>query len=499
MTKLCPAQQTAVDGLVDTLPIGNVFALWGDAGSGKTTVLREIQRTIGGALLTLRELVDAMHSRHPLALEETFQALILDALTTHAHVLVDDLDLICSVTGEGCRAYPRAGLLEAPLTTACVYAAEAGKKLIFAGKGTEAVRHRAYYSGIADFTPADYAFLCQAYLGASAERLDYEKVFRFAPRLNAHQLKAAGVWLRRDVELTTDRFIDYLRSQYLASNVDLGEVQSITLQDLKGVDEVIAALETSIILPLENDELSRTFGLKPKRGVLLAGPPGTGKTSVGRALAHRLKSKFFLMDGTFISGSPHFYYEMQRLVEQAKNNAPSVLFIDDSDAIFESGEELGLYRYLLTMLDGLESVSAGRVCVMLTAMDVGNLPPALLRSGRIELWLEMRLPDADARRAILSDHLGRTAALDGQVDLTRLTESTDGFTGADLKRLTEDGKLLVAADLASARAARPLTDYFLAAIDTVRRNKERYADAEARARKQRPRRPAIFDPAHEPG
>ena len=68
-------------------------------------------------------------------------------------------------------------------------------------------------------------------------------------------------------------------------------------------------------------------------------------------------------------------------------NAPAIIFIDDSDVIFETGQETGLYRYLLTMLDGLESASAGRVCLMMTAMDVGNLPPALVRSGRIELWL----------------------------------------------------------------------------------------------------------------
>src|SRR5262249_1542507 len=156
--------------------------------------------------------------------------------------------------------------------------------------------------------------------------------------------------------------IDYLLSQRLASNVDLDEVQRVTLTDLKGVAEVIRSLETHIILPLENDALAAELQLKPKRGVLLVGPPGTGKTTVGRALAHRLKSKFFPIDGTIISGTSHFYGSVHRIFEQAKRNAPSIVFVDDSDAIFESGEELGLYRYLLTLLDGLESASSGRVC-----------------------------------------------------------------------------------------------------------------------------------------
>src|SRR5205807_10393687 len=105
-------------------------------------------------------------------------------------------------------------------------------------------------------------------------------------------------------------------------------------------------------------------------------------------------------------------------------NAPSVIFIDDSDVIFESGEELGLYRYLLTMLDGLESESSGRVCVMLTAMDVANIPPALLRSGRIELWLEMRLPDGNARREMLQRQLSGAVSSLGQPDLEAIVEAT---------------------------------------------------------------------------
>src|SRR5204863_4630642 len=138
---------------------------------------------------------------------------------------------------------------------------------------------------------------------------------------------------------------------------------------------------------------------------------------------------FFLVDGTCIAGTSQFYGRFHHVFESAKANAPSVLFIDDSDAIFESGEELGLYRYLLTMLDGLESASAGRVCVMMTAMEVGHLPPALVRSGRVELWLETRLPDAAARGDILRRQLADLPPSAGEADVPRLAEATDGFTG----------------------------------------------------------------------
>jgi ATP-dependent 26S proteasome regulatory subunit len=299
--------------------------------------------------------------------------------------------------------------------------------------------------------------------------------------LNAHQLKAACRWLADHPSLDTEVFIEYLRSQRLASNVNLEEVQAVDLTDLKGVDDVLRSLEINIVLPLENDALASEFKLRSKRGVMLYGPPGTGKTTVGRALAHRLKGKFFLIDGTFIAGTNNFYNRIGHVFEAAKDNAPSVIFIDDADAIFEDGEERGLYRYLLTMLDGLESESAGRICVMMTAMDVGNLPPALTRSGRVELWLEMQLPNPEARCAILTQRIDELPQELRQVDINQLTSATEGFTGADLKRLVDDGKAVYAYDRAKEFSLKAPTEYFLKAAEMVRENKQRFAEAEARA------------------
>ena len=129
---------------------------------------------------------------------------------------------------------------------------------------------------------------------------------------------------------------------------------------------------------------------------------------------------------------------------------------------------------------------------MLTAMDVSNLPPALLRSGRIELWLEMPLPNETAREGIFRHHIGHSSAL-ADLDLSALVRASEGFTGADLKRLVEDGKNLLAYDQARQRPQRKALAYFLEAIETVRANKERYAQAEMHAPQQRHSRPVYYD------
>jgi AAA+ superfamily predicted ATPase len=493
-TALCPAQHLTYERVRAAWGVGPLLLLTADAGHGRTTVLRQLHQDFGGALLTAKELLDASRPQHPLALEETFEQVVGAALAGQEVVFVDDLHLLTDVC-ESCYFYPRRGLLGAALLAVADQAARAGKRLVV-GAATQPdgpLGRRGYRFHIPEYQPADFAFFGRAYLGDAAGRLDFDKIHRFAPRLDGHQLRAACAWLGREPGLATERFIDYLREQRMASNVDLAEVQPVALHDLRGVDDVIASLEANIIVPLEDDELAARLQLRPKRGVLLVGPPGTGKTTVGRALAHRLRSKFFLIDGTFISGTRDFYERVHRVFESAKQNAPSVIFVDDSDVIFESGEELGLYRYLLTMLDGLESASAGRVCVMLTAMDVSHLPPALLRSGRVELWLEMKLPDAAARAAILARELAPVADALGPVDQEAVVEATDQLTGADLKRLVEDSKNLYAADLSRRRPVRPPTDYFLTAIEQLRQNKERYAQAEQIARQRRPQRPVFFD------
>jgi predicted AAA+ superfamily ATPase len=456
------------------IPVGSVFALEGEAGMGRTLILGEVHRACGGALLGMRQFIASLQSHLPAAIEEAFVKMMEQAMADHDLILVDDLHLVMN-TVASC-SYPRAELFNAALTAVLDQAAACRRKLLFVVTDNvpSPIQERAYTCKIDDFTPADFEFICRVHIGSKlTSRLDFGEIHRFAPKLNGRQLRKACVWLQGKPELNTEGFIDYLHSQHMVSNVDLDEVQPVDWNDLKGVDELIRALEAKIALPFENDALSAALGLKPKRGVLLAGPPGTGKTTIGRALAHRLKSKFFLIDGTVVAGSDAFYHKVFRVFEEAKRNAPAVVFIDDADVIFEDKEEPGFYRYLLTMLDGLESASAERVCVMMTAMDVSSLPAAMVRSGRIELWLETKLPDETARGAILREKLAKLPSPIGAADIATLASASRGMTGADLKAVVEDAKLLYAQDVVLNAPLRPAERYYLQAIATVRANGRR--------------------------
>ena len=445
---LTPSQQQARDQILQATGAGaTLVTLEAVDGLGRTTVLRDLAG-VDAPMVAVSELMGRLLTDPGLAIEEAFLRLCLPVLYRAGKMLlIDDLQLLTNISEHF--SYPRGRFLDLALRNLLEEAEQRGIPLVV-GLGDEfpdLFVSRAHRVSLKEYTERDYQAYFACYLGAKGAVVEAGKVHRFASRLNGHQLRNACRWLAGESgEIDTARFIAHLRDLNLASNVEIAKVEEVTWSQLRGMDVLARELEAKIILPLENDALAAELQLRPKRGVLLVGPPGTGKTSVGKALAHRLKSKFFLLDGTFAADNGSFFQQAEALMEAARSNAPAIVFIDDADVIFENNSNTGFYRYLLTVLDGLEGASpSGRVSVMMTAMDALRLPSALLRSGRVDLWLETRLPDRKSRRQIAEDALrGFPESLCAQIDLEQIAGETHDFTAADLKSAIEDGKLLFA-------------------------------------------------------
>jgi transitional endoplasmic reticulum ATPase len=492
--KLSPAQTDAYQFLSAWQKNTPILHLRDSGGRGKTTVLREFQRKTGAHWIDVGDLVSEATQRHPLAIEDAGWQVLKAAIEKHSQIIVDDFNMFFEFA-TGCSQTPRGSYFEATLKSIMLMAAENNCRLVLGSDGNlpDSFENKDWSTSISEFSVEDYRFLFQQFLGREMSDVDFDIVYRFAPNLSCSRIKYLCHWIKTRSTINTSLLLDFIQSQGMASNIEVSEVQEVGLTDLFGVDDVVEALEDNIIMPLENIKLASELGLTPKRGVMLAGPPGTGKTTIGRALARRLRGKFFLIDGTIISGTDYFYHQINSIFHSAIANAPSIVFIDDSDVIFESGREHGLYRYLLTMLDGLESKSASNVCVIMTAMDLGNIPPALVRSGRIELWLEMKLPDAKSRKALIDKHLTTMCRVDNEQRWPSILARTEGFSGADIKRLVQDAKLQMAVDMTKGRTTKPMDVYLLNSADKIIQSQADYVRAAKRAMHANSDRPRWFN------
>src|SRR5215813_4939957 len=240
MIQLIPSQEAAYRVLKYGYAAGNLLVLRSHSGRGRTTVLRKLHEELGGGFVSAKDFIETSMQRDPLSLEESLYSAIISALNQNQVVFVDDIDLIHDATSS-CHFYPRGRYIETTLLALTEAVARDGKKLIVSTDGSlaESFSDRSFLSSISRYTVEDYAALFELLIGKeAAAALDVQKIYRFAPKLNGHQLRAGCDWLRPTGRLTTEQFIEYLRSQKLASNVDLGEVQEVDLHELQGVDDV---------------------------------------------------------------------------------------------------------------------------------------------------------------------------------------------------------------------------------------------------------------------
>jgi len=221
----------------------------------------------------------------------------------------------------------------------------------------------------------------------------------------------------------------------------------VSYEDIGGLNDELSKIREMIELPLKHPEIFERLGIDSPKGVLLHGPPGTGKTLIAKAVAAETNSHFILINGPEIMSKYYGQSEenLRKKFEEAEKNAPSIIFIDEIDAIASKREESKgeverrVVAQLLAMMDGLNS--RGRVIVMAATNIPNSIDPALRRPGRFDREIEVGVPDVAGREKILTIHT-RNMPLKN-VNLKKISKVTHGFVGADLASLAKEAAMIV--------------------------------------------------------
>jgi len=244
-----------------------------------------------------------------------------------------------------------------------------------------------------------------------------------------------------------------------------------TYADIGGLAQQIQEVKEAVELPLTHPELYEDIGIKPPKGVIFYGPPGTGKTLLAKAVANETSATFLRVVGSeliqkYLGDGPKLVRELFRVADE---HAPSIVFIDEIDAVgtkrydSSSGGEREIQRTMLELLNQLDGFDArGEVKVIMATNRIETLDPALLRPGRIDRKIEFPMPDVKTKRRIFAIHTARMT-LAPDVDLEEFIQTKEDLSGADVKAICTEAGLLALRE----RRMRVTQDDFKAAKETA--------------------------------
>ena len=227
----------------------------------------------------------------------------------------------------------------------------------------------------------------------------------------------------------------------------IDSIPDISYDDVGGLEEQIQEIRETVELPLKKPELFKKIGIEPPRGVLLFGAPGTGKTLVAKAVAHETQARFIRIIGSELVQK--FIGEGARLVREifqlAKEKAPSIIFIDELDAIGSKRLQIATsgdrevqrtLMQLLSEMDGFDQRGDVKIIGATNRPDI--LDPAILRPGRFDRLIDFPIPGWEERKSIFKIHMRGMNIDDSKFNLDRLVEMTKGATGAEIKAICSE-------------------------------------------------------------
>ncbi|ODV68234.1 26S proteasome subunit P45 [Hyphopichia burtonii NRRL Y-1933] len=257
------------------------------------------------------------------------------------------------------------------------------------------------------------------------------------------------IGVNKDSYLILDTLPSEYDSRVKAMEVDEKPTEDYT--DIGGLDKQIEELIEAVVLPMKQSDKFKNLGIKPPKGALMYGPPGTGKTLLARACAAQSGATFLKLAAPQLVQM--FIGDGAKLVRDAfalaKEKAPTIIFIDELDAIgtkrFDSDKsgDREVQRTMLELLNQLDGFgSDDRVKVLAATNRVDTLDPALLRSGRLDRKIEFPLPSEEARESVLKIHARQLNCDNSSINWRELARSTDEFNGAQLKAVTVEGGMI---------------------------------------------------------
>jgi transitional endoplasmic reticulum ATPase len=288
--------------------------------------------------------------------------------------------------------------------------------------------------------PIDERYLADALESVPIIKGDNVMVPYFGGRLTFQVIGVTPA--NADAVLVTQKTIFHIAEK----GETLRGVPQVTYEDIGGLREEIKKVREMIELPLRHPEIFEKLGIEAPKGVLLHGPPGTGKTLLAKAVANESNSHFISISGPEIMSK--FYGEsearLREIFKEAKEKAPSIMFVDEIDSIAPKREEVTgeverrVVSQLLSLMDGLEA--RGKVIVIAATNRPNALDQALRRPGRFDREIEIKVPDKRGRLEVLQIHT-RNMPLDTDVDQDKIAAITHGFVGADLEYLCKEAAM----------------------------------------------------------